>query len=956
MDTTPDTPTAGTADSPLAIPALTDAEELTCDVLVIGGGTAGTMAALTAAEHGANVLLLEKAHVRHSGALAMGMDGVNNAVIPGRAEPDDYVAEITRANDGIVDQSTVRQTATRGFAMVQRLESYGVKFEKDEHGDYAVRQVHRSGSYVLPMPEGKDVKKVLYRQLRRREMRERIRIENRVMPVRVLTSPEDGRAVGAAGFNTRTGQFVTVRAGAVILATGACGRLGLPASGYLYGTYENPTNAGDGYAMAYHAGAELTGIECFQINPLIKDYNGPACAYVANPFGGYQVNRHGERFVDSDYWSGQMMAEFAAEVASDRGPVYLKLSHLPEESVSALESILHSTERPTRGTFHSGRGHDYRTHDIEMHISEIGLCGGHSASGVRVDENARTTVPRLYAAGDLACVPHNYMIGAFVFGDLAGSDAAQYRPYDGELPSAQLHDAHELIYRPLHNPDGPPQPQVEYKLRRFVNDYVAPPKSGARLSLALEAFERMRADIAEMGAHTPHELMRCAEVSFIRDCAEMAARASLARTESRWGLYHDRLDHPQRDDASWFHHLDLHKSPSGAMEFTARPVAPYLVPIEEFTPTGGASRHLGEVHAEQVATAGAREVAPLATLAGAPEPERDGDRESAPAHPVPEQSSTRLLELVALAEEQPELDALRPYLTDPSPAVRRESVAVLTEALPTGTGPALAEALRDPAAEVRAAAAASLRELVETLPPEPALRDGLGAALAESDPVVRAAALDVLRALRLGDAALFAGSLTDSDTAVRIEAVRALVSVDAAEELARAATVDPSREVRVTIAKSLATVFAGHPAPESTTSQSSAGKGTATPRPTHDPDPIHTALAALIDDPDALVRGAAYGALGTTGCPPALTTRATAALADPAWQVRSGAATALSAADPDTAVPALAKALADPNADVRKSAVLALTRHAGTEAARAALSTATTDTDADVRAYATRAL
>ena len=53
-----------------------------------------------------------------------------------------------------------------------------------------------------------------------------------------------------------------------------------------------------------------------------------------------------------------------------------------------------------------------------MHISEIGLCSGHSSSGVWVDENAATTVPGLYAAGDLACVPHNYMIGAFVFGDL----------------------------------------------------------------------------------------------------------------------------------------------------------------------------------------------------------------------------------------------------------------------------------------------------------------------------------------------------------------------------------------------------------------------------------------------------------------------------------------------------------------------------------------------------------
>ncbi len=973
------------------IPALTDAEELTCDVLVIGGGTAGTMAALTAAEHGADVLLLEKAHVRHSGALAMGMDGVNNAVIPGRAEPDDYVAEITRANDGIVDQSTVRQTATRGFAMVQRLESYGVKFEKDEHGDYAVRQVHRSGSYVLPMPEGKDVKKVLYRQLRRREMRERIRIENRVMPVRVLTSPEDGRAVGAAGFNTRTGQFVTVRAGAVILATGACGRLGLPASGYLYGTYENPTNAGDGYAMAYHAGAELTGIECFQINPLIKDYNGPACAYVANPFGGYQVNRHGERFVDSDYWSGQMMAEFAAEVASDRGPVYLKLSHLPEESVSALESILHSTERPTRGTFHSGRGHDYRTHDIEMHISEIGLCGGHSASGVRVDDHARTTVPRLYAAGDLACVPHNYMIGAFVFGDLAGADASQYAPYEGELSPDQLREAHELIYRPLHHPDGPPQPQVEYKLRRFVNDYVAPPKSGARLSLAVEAFERMRADIAEMGARTPHELMRCAEVTFIRDCAEMAARASLARTESRWGLYHDRLDHPHRDDASWFHHLDLHKSPSGAMEFTARPVAPYLVPIEEFTPTGGPSRHLGEVHAEQVATAGAREVAPVArertptadtgTDHAVAVPEIGGLAvgTDAAAHPGADvhagtiavteadaPTSPRLLTLLALAEEEPELTSLQPYLTDPDPTVRRTAVTVLTETAPPGTGPALAALLSDTHPGVRSAAAASLRELVETLPPEPALRDRLAAAVSGADAVVRATALDVLRALRLGHADLFAGSLSDSDISVRIEAVRALVSVDAVAQLAHAATTDPSREVRVQIAKALATVTTGHPTdtPATDRPDTSAGTptapdsaaGAAVPDTAEVVPAVQAALTELTSDPDALVRAAAYSALGTTGCPPPLAARATSALSDPTWQVRAGAATALAAANPEAAVPALAKALADPNADVRKAAVLALTRHTGTENALAALATATTDSDADVRAYATRSL
>ncbi|MDV5149909.1 fumarate reductase/succinate dehydrogenase flavoprotein subunit [Streptomyces sp. SBC-4] len=915
-------PDAALGGSALSIPALADATELTCDVLVVGGGTAGTMAALTAAERGANVLLLEKAHVRHSGALAMGMDGVNNAVVPGRAEPDDYVAEITRANDGLVDQSTVRQTATRGFAMVQRLESYGVKFEKDEHGEYAVRQVHRSGSYVLPMPEGKDVKKVLYRQLRRREMRERIRIENRVMPVRVLTHPDDGRAVGIAGFHTRTGEFVTVRAGAVILATGPCGRLGLPASGYLYGTYENPTNAGDGYAMAYHAGAALTGIECFQINPLIKDYNGPACAYVANPFGGYQVNRHGERFVESDYWSGQMMAELATELASDRGPVYLKLSHLPEETIGAVESILHTTERPTRGTFHEGRGHDYRTHDIEMHISEIGLCGGHSASGVRVDAHARTTVPRLYAAGDLASVPHNYMIGAFVFGDLAGEDAARYRPYEGELPADQLAAAHELVYRPLRHPEGPPQPQVEYKLRRFVNDYVAPPKTGAKLSLAVEAFTRMSEEIAGMGARTAHELMRCAEVSFIRDCAEMAARASLARTESRWGLYHERLDHPERDDQGWLHHLDLRKSPSGAMEFTARPVEPYVVPVPEFAPPAGPERPLGEVALVPVATAGRGDGAPtaVATTATTPVSQDAAGSAGAPAPRLP------LLRLLALVEDSPDLAALRPYLDDADPAVRAAAVTALGETAPAGAGPALAAHLADAAPRVRAAAAAALRELVEVLPADPPLAAGLREALGVPDPAVRAAALDVLRALRLGDSALYAASLGDTDVEVRIQAVRALVSVDAVQELAGAAA-DPAREVRVAVARGLAAVRA--PAPEP--------------------------LDPLLDDPDPLVRGAALAALAGTGCPPEYAAAAVAALADSAWQVRAGSATALRAAPPAPAVPALAGALGDANADVRKAAVLSLLAHGAEPAARAALAGAADDPDADVRAYASRA-
>ncbi|TDZ42773.1 fumarate reductase/succinate dehydrogenase flavoprotein subunit [Mycobacteroides franklinii] len=897
-------------------PELDSAIRLDCDVLVIGGGTAGTMAALTAAENGAQVILLEKAHVRHSGALAMGMDGVNNAVIPGKAEPEDYVAEITRANDGIVNQRTVYQTATRGFAMVQRLERYGVKFEKDEHGEYAVRRVHRSGSYVLPMPEGKDVKKALYRVLRQKSMREKIRIENRVMPVRILTEElgeQRGgtslrRAIGAAGFNTRTGEFVTVGAKAVILATGPCGRLGLPASGYLYGTYENPTNAGDGYAMAYHAGAELSGIECFQINPLIKDYNGPACAYVANPFGGYQVNAQGERFVDSDYWSGQMMTEVKNEIESARGPIYLKVTHLPEETLSALENILHTTERPTRGTFHANRGHDYRTHDIEMHISEIGLCSGHSASGVWVDEHARTTVPGLYAAGDLACVPHNYMIGAFVYGDLAGEHAASTlskTPAPLEFPVDQVKEAHELIYRPLRHPDGPPQPQVEYKLRRFVNDYVAPPKTAAKLSLAVQTFERMADEVNQIGARTPHELMRAAEVSFIRDCAEMAARSSLTRTESRWGLYHDRADLPERDDENWRYHLNLRKSVSGGMDFVKRPVAPYFVPVPGLDDLPSGETEPIAVHQPEL-------------LGGKAPATRVSEVIAAEAEQPP---SPRIATVLSL--EAPTVEDLLQYLADDDPGVRRTAIAALTEHIPSGYEDALLNALGDSDSSVRRMAADGVRELVEVLDNPAAIRDHVDA----PDPLVRGTALYVASARRVGDSAAYVASLRDPDHRVRIEAVRALVSVDDAVSIGTAAH-DDNREVRIAVANGLAKLSAGG-----------------------------QTVRALVGDADPLVRAAALTALGALGVDEQILDAVEEALRAPAWQIRQGAVRALAGASSAHAVPPLTRALSDAHLDVRKSAVLSLGQWVSTEAAvREALTGALQDGDADVRAYARQAL
>jgi succinate dehydrogenase/fumarate reductase flavoprotein subunit len=556
-----------------------EASTLEADIVVVGGGSAGSTAAIRAQQAlpRGRVILLEKAHIKRSGAIAIGMDGLNNAIIPGHATPEQYVKEITMANDGIVNQRAIWEYAVNSYSMIQELDSWGVKFQKTASGDFDVKKVHHKGSYVLPMPEGYDLKKILTRMLKRAG----VRIINRVMATRLLLDGE--RVAGVLGFDTRDGQFAVIRAKAVILCCGASGRLGLPASGYLYGTYENPANAGDGYSLAYHAGAELTGIECFQINPLIKDYNGPACAYVTGPLGGHTVNARGHRFIESDYWSGQMMLEFYRELHSENGPVYLKLDHLAPETLTEIERVLHRTERPSRGRFHQGRGKSYASDLVEMHISEIGLCSGHSGSGVWVNERAETTVPGLYSAGDMACVPHNYLLGALTFGKIAAQNAVDYAaaaPPSGDL-DAQIAAERKRVFAPLSRPNGIPHHQFEYKVRRLVNDYLQPPKTGNRLQAGLEHFMRAEDELSEVGASSPHELMRVMEGHFIRDCAEMAARASLYRKESRWGLYHYRQDYPEMDDERWFVHVNLKRSEQGQMELLTRPVAPYLVPLEQ---------------------------------------------------------------------------------------------------------------------------------------------------------------------------------------------------------------------------------------------------------------------------------------------------------------------------------------------------------------------------------------
>jgi HEAT repeat protein len=384
----------------------------------------------------------------------------------------------------------------------------------------------------------------------------------------------------------------------------------------------------------------------------------------------------------------------------------------------------------------------------------------------------------------------------------------------------------------------------------------------------------------------------------------MAARSSLTRTESRWGLYHDRADLPDRDDDQWRYHLNLRKAPGGSMEFLKRPVAPYLVPVPEL-------EHLPSqqpvVHIEQPA------------LVGGPAP-ASASSQVRPAGPI-QPPSPRIVEVLAL--ESPAVTDLAEYLSDPDPGVRRTAVATLVENLPDGYAGPLLDALGDVDAEVRRTAAESVRELVEVIPaPEKVVVQ-----LDSLDPVVRAVTVYLLSARRVGEQAQYRHALADEDHRVRIEAVRALVSVDDSEGVAVAAD-DDSREVRIAAANGLATLHAGV-----------------------------DAVRRLVADRDPLVRAAALAALGTVGCGEDVLADVQRALTEPAWQIREGAARALAGAAPTIAVPALSRVLTDQHLDVRKAAVLSLTRWADDEpAAREALGLALDDGDADVRAYARQAL
>jgi len=476
-------------------------------------------------------------------------------------------------SQGIFDEKLSRRLVEESFSSLKRLEGWGVEFPKNEAGEYLVSQFHPKGRFMVEM-RGGDFKPLLAQQVRKHG----IHVLERTVATKLFM--KEGEIQGALGFNVRTGELIIVKAKAVILTCGGAGRIGLPQTGYLHGTFNYPYNSGDGYSLALRAGVELTNFEATWTSSMTKDYNGPGLSTFIR-HGGHMVNALGERFLTR--YAPDLMERAPAgiryhaawkELQEERGPIYFDLTCLPPETLSMIEEGIFTVERPTTKQFLKSRGIDLRKDWIEVILSETYMEGGHGMTGVIINEEAETNIKGLYAARDIAANPFGFLTAALVYGRIAGRNAAEYAK-KANKPTIEEEEAEAERSRinALFDEGRTLNPvQFEYKTRRIVNEYLQPPKTEKKLLTALGYIERLKKDTDQLRAEDPHQAMKALEAISILDCVEMATMASLERRESRWGLMHRRIDYPERDDLNWLKHIVIKRDEEGRIRLEKRPV------------------------------------------------------------------------------------------------------------------------------------------------------------------------------------------------------------------------------------------------------------------------------------------------------------------------------------------------------------------------------------------------
>lgn len=525
-------------------------EKIKTDLLIIGGGTAGCYAALTASENSdVKILICEKAHIKRSGCLAAGVNALNAYITEGHT-PKDYVEYARKDADGIVRDDLLYSMCERLNEVTKRLEDMGLVILKDENGKYVAR-----GNRNIKI-NGENIKPLLASAV---EKLPNVTILNRVNVIDFSVSDNSIKGAFAIGIENNT--FYTIEADAVIVATGGAAGLYRPNNpGFSrHKMWYPPFNTGAGYAMGIKHGAEMTTFEMRFIALRCKDTIAPT-GTLAQGAGAKQINSLGEVY-ETKYGltTSERVYGTVCENLEGRGPCYLKTEGVsPETEDSLIKAYLNMAPSQTIKWIESGR--NISEQNVEIEGTEPYIVGGHTASGYWVDTERQTTIKGLYAAGDVAggC-PQKYVTGALAEGEIAALSAVKFISESKASPigEGEIKAHSSEIERFMSGGSSPfTAEQLEEAMQTVMDSYAGGIKTSYR-------FNEKQLDIADMKirqieklsdslhADDFQELMYIYELrERLTVCRSVIAHLK-ARHETRWHSFAENLDFPEKDNANW---------------------------------------------------------------------------------------------------------------------------------------------------------------------------------------------------------------------------------------------------------------------------------------------------------------------------------------------------------------------------------------------------------------------
>ena len=517
-------------------------EVIETDVLCVGGGIAGLMAAIRARELGAKVVIAEKANILYSGSGATGNDHFL-CYIPEIHGPDiePLVDDFQLGQQGgLRDRAFIRTWLEMSYEIVKLWDTWGIPMKYKGRYEFAG---HAMPGQILTNLHyaGKDQKKIMTEQALKRG----VEVVNRVMCFDLLCDEEGIK--GAVGINTREDRLITFQAKTIILGTGSVMRL-YPAStpAWMFNTRLSPTCVGDGRAMAYRAGAELTSMEIpiLRCGPsyfaragkatwagVLRDPEGkPVGPFVTKP-----DNKYGDPVVDV------YQDVFVDYKKSGRGPVYMDCNGLSDEELDYMLYWLRNEGVVAFLNHLEEENIDIRKNPIEFRTYEHELF---PRGGICYDEKAETSLQGLYAAGDEF---FGGISGAAVFGWIAGENAAKHKREVGSQgiggAKGQIEETKRLLGKIRDREAGPGWKEANIALQQIMWDFSGQVRSETLLKAGLAALQRLKQKVhANIIARNPHELMRCLEVFSLIDLGELVFITASERKETRGK--HIRPDYP----------------------------------------------------------------------------------------------------------------------------------------------------------------------------------------------------------------------------------------------------------------------------------------------------------------------------------------------------------------------------------------------------------------------------